>query len=71
MVFPHRRPADPALNFETAKGCSLRGPALPFRYIDGPLLRRDFSSPRFGVIRNKVMAGGTPANPAMPVMETI
>jgi hypothetical protein len=37
---------------------------LSFRYIDGLCFRRDFSSPRIGVIKVKVMAGGTPANPA-------
>jgi hypothetical protein len=37
---------------------------LSFRYIDGLYLRIGFSPRRFGVRGNKVMAGGTPANPA-------
>jgi hypothetical protein len=39
---------------------ALRARLLSFRY----LLPIGFSSPRLGVIRDKVMAGGTPANPA-------
>jgi hypothetical protein len=49
MVFPHRR--------------ALRARLLPFRYMDGPYLKINFSSRRLGVEGNKVMAGRTPANP--------
>jgi hypothetical protein len=45
-----------------AAGAS-RAPAL-FPAIGWPLLRIDFSSRCVGVNGNKVMAGGTPANPA-------
>ena len=37
---------------------------LSFRYIDGLCFRRSSSQPRLGVAGDKVMAGGTPANPA-------
>ena len=40
-----------------ARACSLSG------YWKGFILEK-FSSPRPGVVRDKVMAGGTPANPA-------
>jgi hypothetical protein len=40
---------------------------LSFRYIDGIYLRISFSTRRRVVEKNKVMAGGTPANPATPV----
>ena len=40
-----------------ARGCSLSGIGMGFD------LER-FSSPRLGVVTDKVMAGGTPANPA-------
>ena len=43
---------------------------LSFRYIDGICLRISFSSPRMEVGGNKVMAGGTPANPAALVRQT-
>jgi hypothetical protein len=36
---------------------------LSFRYKDG-LDLESLSSPRLGVVGDKVMAGGTPANPA-------
>ena len=36
---------------------------LSLRYIDGLVLEAS-SMPCIGVIENKVMAGGTPANPA-------
>jgi hypothetical protein len=39
---------------------------LSFRYIDGICLRISPSARRLGVEREKVMAGGTPANPATP-----
>jgi hypothetical protein len=45
-----------------------RAPAL-FPAIGSALLRIDSSSRRIGVAENKVMAGGTPANPA--AMESI
>jgi hypothetical protein len=51
MVLPHRASADAEA-------------LLPFRYIDGILLRKSFSPPRSAVVRDEVMAGGTPANPA-------
>ena len=35
---------------------------LSFRYIDGPCLRISFSRRRWAVVKDKVMAGGTPAN---------
>ncbi len=50
MVFPHRR--------------ALRARLLSFRYTDGLCLTISFSTRRLGVGENKVMAGGTPANPA-------
>jgi len=42
---------------------ALRARLLSFRYIDG-IVWINFSTPRFGVSGDKVMAGGTPANPA-------
>ncbi len=47
---------------------ALRARLLSFRYIDGTYLRINFYSPCSGVIRDKVMAGGTPANPATLVL---
>ena len=49
MVFPHRR--------------AFRARLLPFRYIDGIVLE-EFLLATLGVEMDKVMAGGTPANPA-------
>ena len=43
---------------------ALRARLLSFRYMDGLCFRRVFSAPRMAVIKCKVMAGGTPANPA-------
>jgi hypothetical protein len=43
---------------------ALRARLLSFRYIDGIYSGLDFSPLRLGVEENKVMAGGTPANPA-------
>jgi hypothetical protein len=54
MVFPHRR--------------ALRAGLLPFRYMDGTYLRSVETLRRLAVNENKVMAGGTPANPATPAL---
>ena len=43
------------------------GPALSLRYKDGLCFRRGFLATLY-VIKDKVMAGGTPANPATPVL---
>jgi hypothetical protein len=45
---------------------ALRARLLSFRQIDGIYLRIGFSMRRTGVEEDKVMAGGTPANPAQP-----
>jgi hypothetical protein len=42
---------------------ALRARLLAFRYIDGLCLRK-FLLAKFGSDPHKVMAGGTPANPA-------
>jgi hypothetical protein len=54
MVFPHRR--------------ALRTGRLPFRYADAIYLRNVAISRSWAVNGNKVMAGGTPANPATLVL---
>jgi hypothetical protein len=46
---------------------ALRARLLSFPGWD--LLRIDFCTPRLGAVENKVMAGGTPANPANPARE--
>src|ERR1035437_8346754 len=43
---------------------ALRARLLSFRYVDGINSGLDSPPRRFGVDENKVMAGGTPANPA-------
>jgi hypothetical protein len=48
---------------------ALRARLLFLRYIDGLVLNKTFSSRRLGVAWDKVMAAGTPANPATLVQE--
>jgi hypothetical protein len=50
MVFPHGR--------------ALRARLLSFPYIDGIYLRISWTYRRLGAARDKVVAGGAPANPA-------
>ena len=57
---------DPDLHRLPTKHGLETGPALSFRARKG-LDLESCSSPRFGVIEDKVMAGGTPANPATMV----
>ncbi len=57
---------------ETRVVSLIAGSASPSRLLFSGrrmgLVLEEFSSPRLGVIRDKVMAGGTPANPATLVL---
>jgi hypothetical protein len=59
--------ADPALHHLATKAPLSLGPALSFRRKDRTCLRTDTPC-HAGVVRDKVMAGGTPANPAALVV---